>query len=148
MANKCELIMDRYVPLDIANESEFIICSYVPLIGRIGGIYPDTTLSFDNKNIGYTTNPNEIAHRSVGSISREQWISSFPKDTVSIYIFNKDTLDVYSWQVIQQNYKILQRYDLSLEDINNLKDKYGIPVIAYPPNEKMKNMKMYPPYEE
>ena len=69
-----------------------------------------------------------------------------PSDTVSIFYFHADTVNKYTWENIQRDYRILRRYDLSLQDIIALKNKNGIPEIPYPPDERMKNMKMYPPY--
>lgn len=37
---------------------------------------------------------------------------------------------------------IIQRYDLSLQDLQQINW-----TLTYPPNENMKNMKMYPPYK-
>jgi hypothetical protein len=144
--NQCKNWIEEFTPIDIYNNSEFIISTYMPLIGIAGAVYPDTTLSILKENIGYPTISGKTAHRTISNISYEKWIASFPNDTVSIYIFNQDTLNRYSWEEIQRDYKILQRYDLSLEDIRKLKNQYGVPEIPYPPTEIMKNMKMYPPY--
>ena len=62
-------------------------------------------------------------------------------DTFCLFIFDADTFNICNWEEIQSGYKILQRYDLSFEDIKALKDS-----ITYPPDEKMKEMKMYPSY--
>lgn len=63
-------------------------------------------------------------------------------DTVSVFVFNKDTFEMYGYENVRQNYRILVRYDLSISDIRSL--QFCLP---YPPDESMKNMKMYPPYE-
>ena len=57
---------------------------------------------------------------------------------MSVFIFHTDTLNKYSWQEVRDGYKILRRYDLSLEDIKKM--KWTIP---YPPDESMAGMKMY-----
>ena len=147
MACKCDLT-DKSYSIFIDNKSEFIISSYLAL-GEIDGVtaYPDTTLFFDKKRIGYETEPGKRAYRILPTFTYEKWFTMLlPQDTLSIYIFSKDTLDKFSWFEIQSGYKILQRYDLSLEDFKSLSDKNGVPVIYYPPTEAMKNMKMYPPY--
>ncbi len=62
--------------------------------------------------------------------SKEKWedvFSKLPADTLSIFIFDGDTLSKYDWQVVRNNYKILKRYDISLDDLYN---NNGI--IAYP----------------
>ena len=146
-ACKCQNCLEYDTSIYIDNNSEFTISFYIPLIGMNGGIYPDTTITFDKKNVGYPTKSGDIAHAGISNISLERWVQSFPNDTVSIYIFDKEILDSFLWEIIQQDYNILQRYDLSLEDFYTLYNKSKIPVITYPPTEAMKDMKMYPPYE-
>jgi hypothetical protein len=146
MFNQCKNCIEEFTPINIYNNSEFIISTYMPLIGMAGVVYPDTTLSIFRENIGYSIIPGETAYRTISNISYEKWIASFPNDTVSIYIFNQYILDTYSWEEIQCDYKILQRYDLSIEDIRFLYNKYDVPEISYPPDERMKDIKMYPPY--
>ena len=62
---------------------------------------------------------------------------------MSIYLFDAETVDNTPWETIREEYKVLKRYDLSLEDIQFLDYE-----ISYPPTEQMKDMRMYPPYEE
>jgi hypothetical protein len=104
--------------------------------------YPDTTISF--KTSGEIKAGSHIVVASGSTI--EEQITQISSDTLSIFYFHPDTLKKYSWEEIQQNYKILRRYDLSIENFSSLKNKYGVPEIPYPPTEAMKNMKMYPPY--
>ena len=40
-------------------------------------------------------------------------------DTLSIYVFNADTVDLQGWGYVRNGYKILKRYDLSLMDLKN-----------------------------
>ena len=62
-------------------------------------------------------------------------------DTLLVFIFNADTLDFYGWDSVCANYKVLQRYDLSLEDLQYLDFK-----LCFPPSETMKQIHMWPPY--
>ncbi|SQA93841.1 hypothetical protein [Capnocytophaga ochracea] len=76
--------------------------------------------------------------------SRRKWRDIFkelPKDTLSIFIFNTDTLNKYSWEEVRRDYKILKRYDLSIQDLELLDYK-----VYYPPTPAMSQMKMYPKY--
>ena len=66
-----------------------------------------------------------------------------PTETLCLFIFDADTFDIYDWKEIQDGYKILKRYDISYDDIKRLKFQ-----ISYPPDERMKDIKMYPPYGE
>lgn len=63
---------------------------------------------------------------------------------LSVFVLHADTVRKYSWDEIRDDYNILVRYDLSKEDVKSFKN-YTIP---FPPTEAMRNMKMWPPYEE
>lgn len=65
------------------------------------------------------------------------------QDTLSIFLISSNTMSKYAWDYISNAYDILCRYDLSGSDILNL--NYTIP---YPPSPTMKDMKMYPSYED
>lgn len=79
--------------------------------------YPDTNLP-DQKPL-----LSEIKQNNYTFIdSREKWEEAFseaPKDTLSFYILSIDTLSKYPWGIITSQYKILKRYDLSLQDLQN-----------------------------
>ena len=47
------------------------------------------------------------------------------------------------WETVREDYIILQRYDLSIAELEKLNW-----TIYYPPTEAMKDFYMYPPYEE
>jgi hypothetical protein len=142
--NSCIIPQERpKFPSRYENNAEFDIICHLYFAPYYGHAYPDTTIFFDKPsgiikkgsyNVVYTALP------------MEDYINDMPQDTLSIYYFHVDTVQKYTWEQIKYNYKILQRYDLSLDDIYALKEN-NIPVIPYPPSEKMKNMKMYPPYE-
>ena len=72
---------------------------------------------------------------------KEVVFNSLPADTLSIYIFSKDTLDRYDWAVIQSEYKVLQRYDISYDDFVRFHGQF-----YYPPTPGMKNIHMWPRY--
>ena len=61
------------------------------------------------------------------------------RQTVSLYIYNPDTLAKYKWQQIIDDYNILKRYDLILGDLQRLDFK-----VAYPPDAGMEGIQMYP----
>jgi hypothetical protein len=63
-------------------------------------------------------------------------------DTIMYYVLDAYTWEHESSQAIIDNYLVLQRYDLSLEDIRQLGWS-----LQFPPTEAMRHMKMYPPYE-
>ncbi len=64
-------------------------------------------------------------------------------DTFSVFVISADTMRSNSWSNICNNYIVLCRYDLSGNDIKLLNS-----IIPYPPSPEMKDIHMYPPYEE
>jgi len=103
-------------------------------------IYPDTTLSIYREGLIL---PCVLKDKSIfNEISPlEDTYKRFGTDTLCFFIFDTDTLSKYDWATIRSDYKILQRYDMSLQDFKRLKN-----TITYPPSETMKDIKMYPPY--
>jgi len=67
--------------------------------------------------------------------------SKIPRDTLSLFVINVDTFSHVNWAEINHT-RLLQRYDLSLQDMKSLNL-----TISYPPDERMKYMKMYPLFE-
>ena len=103
--------------------------------------YPDTVLPSTAPSPLWVLFPGEKTLVYISSGGYEEIIKDLPKDTLSVFFFNEDTLKAYNWQIIRSDYKILVRYDLSFNDLKIL--NWTIP---YPPTEAMRNMKMYPPY--
>jgi hypothetical protein len=76
--------------------------------------YPDTSIDATKPRLIMAT-PNYFGYLD----SKYEWKDVLPKDTILIYILNKDTVDGYSWETIKKEYKILKKYTLSLEDLEN-----------------------------
>ncbi|MDO4880740.1 MAG: hypothetical protein Q3983_05620 [Capnocytophaga sp.] len=127
---------DKFYDLQIYNNTDRTINIY---IADIDTYYPDTLLPLGSNRL------REIKiNETLYETSMVQWnniLKNLPKDTLSIFIFNTDTLNKYSWEEIRRNYKILKRYDLSIQDLENLDYK-----VYYPPTPEMSHMKMYPKY--
>lgn len=62
---------------------------------------------------------------------------------VRIYIYDLDVIKTVPKDTIIDNYMILRRYDLTVDNLQSLNWK-----IPYPPTEAMRSMKMYPAYGE
>lgn len=105
------------------------------------GFYPDTTIRFTL----YTSiiPVNFVASEKTTCKTIEGWFSKFPNDTVSLFIFDAEVVESNSWEKVVDEYLVLQRYDLSIEDFKKLGS-----LIPYPPTPEMKDMHMYPPYGE
>lgn len=77
-------------------------------------------------------------------ISHRNWLEQLSnKDTVRIFIFNHEIIENTDWSVVRDQYLVEQRYDLTKEQLIGLNYR-----IAYPPTPEMKDVKMWPPYEE
>ena len=133
----------------LRNNSTIVIaavpgCTFYGSIDK--GNYPDTLLPENGNNISFDRiNKGDRAFLLGRSGNLDVVLDWFlPNDTLSIYVFDSDTLDVYNWNQIREGYKVAVRYDLTKEDI---KKRTG-EVIPFPPNKKMKRVHMYPPYEE
>ena len=143
-SSQCVKIRNEYT-LDLINNSDHNIGYYFTTGGRYGTHFPDTLLPNTNDWVLYDYSK----VNSPGLLIRQEWkvyFSSLPKDTLSVFIFHTDTLNKYTWEEVRDRYLILKRYDLSLDDLMKLKNDYSVPEITYPPDERMKGMKMYPPY--
>ena len=104
-------------------------------------IYPDTLISDFSKDwLSNSFSPKSMRN-DISSSSN--WKSVFdgraPQDTLSLFIFASDTLAKYSWEEVRKGYKVLARYDLSLEDLERLNFE-----LSYPPDNRMQGIKMYP----
>lgn len=53
-----------------------------------------------------------------------------------------------AWDKAMKEYDVLARYDLSLGDMSSFRDDDGVITLYYPPTPAMKDVKMWPPYEE
>ncbi|MCL2417576.1 MAG: hypothetical protein FWD02_06585 [Bacteroidales bacterium] len=51
------------------------------------------------------------------------------------------TLKKYTWEEIREGYKILKRYDISWQEMEELNG-----MIFYPPTEAMRHIRQYPPF--
>lgn len=137
---QCEsLYMDRVYPIKLVNNKDYSIGCYFSLGGKYGTYYPDTLIPIRQDYVILDVISKEYTYDS--KIEWREIFKELPQDTLSIFIFHTDTLNKYSWEEVRNGYKILKRYDLSLQDIERL--NYNVP---YPPSPEMAKMKMYPKY--
>ena len=67
-------------------------------------------------------------------------------DTVSIFVYDADSINYYSWDKVVKYYMILQRYDISMSDLEELEKSRNFSLLFFPPTEAMKHIHMWPPY--
>lgn len=146
MANSCVMKEDEnhHRTIEVINNSEKAIYT------NLGMSYPDTLFevgvpSSSEPSI-YKVVPHE-RNRSALNMARVYWETIFkdgsqiPSDTLMVYIYDAELMDSKTFDHIYNT--VIQRYDLSLQDLQWLNWK-----ISYPPSEEMKNIKMYPPYKK
>ncbi|MDR1526180.1 MAG: hypothetical protein LBS46_00735 [Dysgonamonadaceae bacterium] len=109
--------------------------------------YPDTTINYPCPTwFDFRVVESGASGRVVESLLGSWWEERFDLKNLqylSVFIFEKTFLEPH---ILDENFIVtetmaIQRYDLTLEDLNSL--NWTVP---YPPDERMKNMKMYPPY--
>lgn len=112
----CVLPMDIRYTVSLKNESTHPIGCYFALGGNFGTMYPDTTLPSSNH---YIINGIKEGKRYYydSSIEWEAIFDELPRDTLSVFIFHTDTLNKYPWEKVRDEYMILKRYDLGLDDL-------------------------------
>ena len=111
--------------------------------------YPDTTICFtirpgiglDGGSGWYYIPAKETITAGLPNSHMKRWFSAFPQDTMSIFIFDEETVNHNPWKIVAEEYLVLQRYDLSIDDIKKL----GYDV-HYPPTPEMQDIHMYPQY--
>jgi hypothetical protein len=64
-------------------------------------------------------------------------------DTMRFFIFDYKKALTYNTEYIPFDSVLLQHYDLTIKDLDKLNW-----TLSYPPSDAMKDVKMYPPYEE
>jgi len=116
ICSQCErTAMDKSYEINLVNKSGHNIGYYFATGGKYGTYYPDS-LPESNEYIVYDISkvlrPGYESH-----LSWEKFFQELPKDTLSVFIFHTDTLYKNSWEKVRDGYKILKRYNLSLEDL-------------------------------
>ena len=110
--------------------------------------YPDTTLLGTGCVYNPATQSQDTAHiyETIGRLPDFFYYGGTRVDTVSFFIFDSDSVDYYSWDTVVKKNMVLQRYDLSMFDLENLMVGKGSSMLHFPPTEQMKHIHMWPPY--
>lgn len=104
----CEKLVDHGYYLKVQNNTNDTVWCYSSYN------YPDTSLA-ESKPLLQMIRPE--SHTKLES--KEKWGDVLPKDTIIVFILSKDTVDANSWEEIRNEYNILNRYDLSISDLES-----------------------------
>lgn len=81
-----------------------------------GYTYPDTSIALILHGEEVAPNSQQV----FGIQGKwEERFKDLPADTLMIFIFDVDTLTLVPWNRVRSEYKILKRYDLSLQDLKD-----------------------------
>jgi hypothetical protein len=88
-----------------------------PVYFLVSHTYPDTTIpdAYDERRLVSPGSKNPFD-------SDKKWEEVFkelPADTLSVFIFNSDTINNTTWEEIRSGYMISKRYDVSIDDLKN-----------------------------
>ena len=132
--------VDGHEAIDLVNNSD------MTLVTNWTNDYPDTTLRqkpYIVNNRTFLIPPYSLKTYALTAPEWESFEENFGTyfDTLMVFIFDIDVFSHFEWPFIKENYLILQRYDLSLNDLQRLNWR-----LFFPPSERMRNIKMWPPY--
>jgi hypothetical protein len=111
-------LMEKWYTIKVINNSnaDIFVSASCPRYGILN--YPDTILPSSKPSLLSISHHDYNNLRS--GIEWEKVIDEIPSDTLSIYFFNTDTIDFYTWDQIKIGNKILDRMDLSLNDLQQM----------------------------
>lgn len=101
--------------------------------------YPDTIPNTDYYRICCLPPGNDAKY--VYTSTDQDPKKAAKNEVFCLFVIDKDTIKKYDFNTIKIGYKVLCRYDLRGKDFAKYK-------ITYPPNEDMKQINMYPPYNQ
>lgn len=138
---------------EFVSKSDELICILIPeranFYGtRLSEVYGDSTI-LTAYNAGYHTS--FVRHLRQEYSGYYNFNQMAPNDTFRVFITEKFSIDDYRKEMMEmfQEDRYLQRYDLLIEDFNILFDKErNVLQIPYPPDKRMKDMIMWPRYQE
>ena len=118
MVTCCEPFMEKWYYINVTNLSPKALMVTAGYGRFLMNAYPDTILPSTEPSL-QKVEPNKHIDLT-SSFKWENVIQDMPLDTLSIYFFDADTLETYSWIQVKKENKVLKRFDLSVQD---LKDK-------------------------
>ncbi len=149
---------ENRVNMVVTNNSDADIACFFPRVSDYPledypyHVYPDTTITFAMHFVQFpfkakaTTEYVFLCYHDVAKV-----YEYYKTDTLSFFIFDNSLIEgtgLHEWEKVAKNYDIMARYDFSLEDLRSLSVSNLSIAISYPPTPEMKDIKMWPPYEE
>lgn len=129
--------------LYLKNASSDILACYIAH-GYNCNSYPDTLLPTILPASGLTEHiKDSIRIWRIRGYDYSDFYYFTQSKVLSVYIINQGELDYLGWEELSNRNQYLVRYDLTEKDLISLRGK-----LYYPPSEAMRNVKMWPRYED
>ena len=125
--------------IKVINESDISITVYIPSKTENGKI--ELTDNFIG-NQPETLEPGDSLYYYTRMPPKQMFAQKY-KVPIPVYIFAPEDIEKYGWEKVIADEMIIVQYSVSADDARHLNCR-----TTYPPNEEMKNVLMYPPYEE
>jgi len=136
---KKDSIDTKNVPLYFRNNSNHLIYIYINDDEQYKAVYSDTLITnFEMRVNGPIKSHTSEMITEGGASWKNIFEVTVPNDTLSLFVIAEDTLHKYSWGTIRSSYLIMQRYDLSLQDLEKRNFE-----IEYPYDSTRGKMKVY-----
>ena len=113
-------IFGTKIGFNIVNNADYPIGYYIACGGPYGTYYPDSLPETNDYIIYDIRDAFQPGIKIRHCPSWEAYFKDQPFDTLSVFIFHTDTLNKYSWEEVRDGYKILKRYDLGKDDLENM----------------------------
>ncbi len=142
LANNCEREDENHhKTIEVINNSDKAVYTY------LSTSYPDTLDMYGVPSSPYPSIYKiEPYERNKSALSLREFYEvifrdggQIPSDTLMVFFMDAEKLESETTHV---HNSIIQRYDLSLQDLQQVNW-----MLTYPPSSEMKNIKMYPPYQ-
>ena len=115
-----DFVLGSRIGFYIVNNADYPIGFYIADGGPYGTYYPDSLPETNDYIIYDIRNVIQPGIKIRHCPSWEAYFKDQPFDTLSVFIFHTDTLNKYSWEEVRDGYKILKRYDLGKDDLENM----------------------------
>ena len=130
----------------LTNNSDSTIARFVADGFNSGFAYPDILLPEKLRPFCLTEGIKKDTTISIYcamSGTYDRMLQSSQSGVFSIYIFDQGVVNEQGWDIILSENNYLIRYDVTADNLNNLKGN-----LSYPPTAEMSSIHMYPPYNE
>jgi hypothetical protein len=128
----------------LRNTAHYEIACYVADGINSGFSYPDTLLPSTLNSFVFRESIKDSAWVFGTSGGFESFLSTATQNGVlSLFIFKQVDVERLGWEEVSSKNQYIVRYDLTSDNLRFLKG-----IIVYPPNEPMKDIHMFPSYEQ